>query len=173
MNAESAVAATTLDFTSEGRLERVQALTKRIHSRISSSEATSASIDMGLAITRSIKEAHVDFAKLICEKREDPNLSQLDASKRLEKDLDQALSYVVSSWNAQKRWLDSYRARQKVTLRLFSLYRTQLDIFMTLKIAKDIKRDSISMNSIAWLTMVFLPGTFVSVSPTASGTFNM
>ena len=43
--------------------------------------------------------------------------------------------------------------------------KTNLDIAdLTAKIALDTKRDSSSMITIAAVTMVFLPGTFISVS---------
>lgn len=44
--------------------------------------------------------------------------------------------------------------------------RTNLEIAnLTSKLAADARRDSSSMITIAAVTMVFLPGTFVSVSP--------
>jgi len=41
---------------------------------------------------------------------------------------------------------------------------TQQDAANNIQIAADMKRDSTSMNAIAALTMVFLPGTFTAVS---------
>lgn len=40
---------------------------------------------------------------------------------------------------------------------------TQQDAANTIEIAADTKRDSTSMNAIAALTMIFLPGTFTAV----------
>ena len=42
-------------------------------------------------------------------------------------------------------------------------FNTQEDALNSIELAADMKRDSTSMTSIALLTMVFLPGTFVAV----------
>lgn len=39
---------------------------------------------------------------------------------------------------------------------------TSYDTLTGLRIARDTRRDSVSMKTIAWLTMVFLPATFVA-----------
>lgn len=63
-------------------------------------------------------------------------------------------------------WLHSYRDRKDIAMSLVFNLVTQQDAANNISIAKAMKRDSSSMNGIALLTMVFLPGTFTSVSRT-------
>ena len=64
----------------------------------------------------------------------------------------------------QKMWLHNYRDRKDIAMSLVFNLVTQQDAANNIGIAKEMKRDSSSMNGIAMLTMVFLPGTFTSVS---------
>lgn len=68
------------------------------------------------------------------------------------------------------RWVDNYRERTMLMINLFFSIasqadsRTNLEVAdLTAKIAVDAQRDSSSMITIAAVTMVFLPGTFISV----------
>ena len=70
-----------------------------------------------------------------------------------------------------RRSVEMYNERTRLMMNLlFSISaqvdnKTNLDIAdLTAKIALDTKRDSSSMITIAAVTMVFLPGTFISVS---------
>lgn len=74
------------------------------------------------------------------------------------------LQYLCSSMDKQKMWLHNYRDRKDIAMNLVFNLVTQQDAANNILIAKDMKRDSSSMNGIALLTMVFLPGTFTSVS---------
>lgn len=67
-------------------------------------------------------------------------------------------------------WVENYRERTKLIMNLFFSIgsqadsRTNLEIAdLTSKIAVDAQRDSSSMITLAAVTMVFLPGTFISV----------
>lgn len=64
----------------------------------------------------------------------------------------------------QKMWLQNYRDRKDIAMSLVFNLVTQQDAANNIGIAKEMKRDSSSMNGIALLTMVFLPGTLTSVS---------
>ncbi|MCJ1272789.1 hypothetical protein MMC21_000578 [Puttea exsequens] len=76
--------------------------------------------------------------------------------------LGDTLQYLHSSMDKQKMWLHNYRDRKDIAMSLVFNLVTQQDAANNISIAKDMKRDSSSMNGIALLTMVFLPGTFTS-----------
>ena len=73
------------------------------------------------------------------------------------------LEYLSSSMGKQKMWLYNYRDRKDIAMNLVFNLVTQQDAANNIEIAKDMRRDSSSMNGIALLTMLFLPGTFTSV----------
>lgn len=64
----------------------------------------------------------------------------------------------------QKMWFHNYRDRKDIAMSLVFNLVTQQDAANNISIAKEMKSDSSSMNGIALMTMVFLPGTFTSVS---------
>lgn len=74
------------------------------------------------------------------------------------------LQYLYSSMDKQKMWLHNYRDRKDIAMNLVFNLVTQQDAANNIEVAKDMRRESSSMNGIAILTMVFLPGTFTSVS---------
>ena len=61
-------------------------------------------------------------------------------------------------------WLRNYGDRKDIAMNLVFNLVTQQDAANNIEIAKEMKKDSSSMNGIALLTMMFLPGTFTSVS---------
>ncbi|KAL8827782.1 MAG: hypothetical protein Q9170_006877 [Blastenia crenularia] len=83
----------------------------------------------------------------------------------------ETLVYLRSRNRMWTRWVQNYRERTHLIMNLFFSIgsqadsRTNLEIAdLTSKIAVDAQRDSSSMITIAAVTMVFLPGTFISVS---------
>lgn len=82
----------------------------------------------------------------------------------VQKQLVDTLEYLHSSMDKQKMWLHNYRDRKDIAMSLVFNLVTQQDAANNFSITKAMKRDSSSMNGIALLTMVFLPGTFTSVS---------
>ncbi|MCJ1230832.1 hypothetical protein MMC12_007506, partial [Toensbergia leucococca] len=72
------------------------------------------------------------------------------------------LQYLHSSMDKQNMWLHNYRDRKDIAMSLVFNLVTQQDAANNIEIAKDMRKDSSSMNGIALLTMVFLPGTFTS-----------
>ncbi len=66
----------------------------------------------------------------------------------------------------QNMWFMNYKSRKDSIMTLVYSLVTQQDAANNFQIAAAMKRDSTSMNSIAALTMVFLPGTFTAVSNT-------
>lgn len=76
----------------------------------------------------------------------------------------EALDYIVESMEKQKMWFLNYKSRKDNTANLVFNLVTQQDANNNMSIARDMKKDSSSMNGIAALTMFFLPGTFTAVS---------
>jgi hypothetical protein len=74
-----------------------------------------------------------------------------------------SINYVIESVQKQKIWFLNYKARKDSTMALVYNLVTQQDAASNIQIAASMKRDSTSMNAIAALTMVFLPGTFTAV----------
>lgn len=75
-----------------------------------------------------------------------------------------AIRYVIECMKKQKMWFLNYKSRKDSIMILVHNLVTQQDAANNFQIATDMKRDSTSMNSIAALTMAFLPGTFTAVS---------
>lgn len=78
--------------------------------------------------------------------------------------ISETLSYIIESMAKQRLSFESYKTRKDITMDLVSNLLAQEDVETSLKLAKDAKRDSSSMNVIALMTMIFLPGTFIAVS---------
>ena len=74
------------------------------------------------------------------------------------------LEYLCCSMDKQKMWLRNYADRKDIAMNLVFNLVTQQDAANNIEIAKEMKKDSSSMNGIALLTMIILPGTFTSVS---------
>jgi hypothetical protein len=75
-----------------------------------------------------------------------------------------SITYVIESMQKQKIWFLNYKNRKDSTMALVYNLVTQQDAASNIQLAVSMKRDSTSMNAIAALTMVFLPGTFIAVS---------
>ncbi|KAF2256916.1 hypothetical protein BU26DRAFT_527151 [Trematosphaeria pertusa] len=72
------------------------------------------------------------------------------------------LEFLIESMEKQQMWFSNYKSRKDSTMRLVFNLVTQQDALNNIELAADMKRDSTSMNAIAGLTMVFLPGTFTA-----------
>jgi hypothetical protein len=90
----------------------------------------------------------------------------------IENSLEDSLEYLVQSLLKEKMWMSNYRDQSNVTLTLLSIVVGQQDAKDNLDIASSSQKlaaaaakDSRSMNSIAALTMLFLPGIFFAVRP--------
>lgn len=74
------------------------------------------------------------------------------------------LAYATVSIARQLMWLDSYAARFKAARELVFNAVAQTDAMDGMKIAEEMRKDSMTMRSITILTMLFLPATFTTVS---------
>lgn len=71
--------------------------------------------------------------------------------------------HIMASMEKQKMWLLNYKQRKDTSMTLIFNLVTQQDAIQNMEIAAEMRKDSSSMNGIALLTMIFLPGTFTSV----------
>ena len=83
----------------------------------------------------------------------------------------ESLEYLLGRNHRWRRWVSSYSTRVKIRIDLAFNVASQNDNSTNLKIAnasaeiaRETRKDSSSMITLAALTMLFLPGTFVSVS---------
>lgn len=90
----------------------------------------------------------------------------------------ETLAYFKSRNRICRRWAENYIERTRLIMDLFFSIgsqvdsRTNLEIAnLTSTIARDAQRDSSSLITIAAVTMVFLPGTFISVGLSTSTPF--
>jgi hypothetical protein len=74
------------------------------------------------------------------------------------------IRHLIESMEKQHMWFLNYKGRKENTMNLVFHFNTQTDALNNIELAADMKKDSTSMNAIAGLTMVFLPGTFTAVS---------
>ncbi|KAK3945696.1 hypothetical protein QBC46DRAFT_371400 [Diplogelasinospora grovesii] len=72
------------------------------------------------------------------------------------------LRYVIYSLELQHSWLSSYKARKETAMNLVFNLAVQLDSLTNMEMGRSMKKDSESMNTIATLTMLFLPATAVA-----------
>lgn len=75
------------------------------------------------------------------------------------------LHYVLESLKLECSWLQSYKSRKDTAMGLVFNVVVQLDSLTNVDIGLKMKKDSSSMNTIATLTMLFLPATAVAVRP--------
>lgn len=73
------------------------------------------------------------------------------------------IRHVITCMEKQNMWFLNYKGRKDATMNLLFHITTQQDALNNIELASDMKKDSTSMNAIAGLTMVFLPGTFTAV----------
>ena len=90
---------------------------------------------------------------------------------RLKIDTVESIAYLASKLRIWRRWVANYNKRTQIRIDLFYNLANQNDnrnnieiARLTKDIAQESRKDSSSMITIAVLTMLFLPGTFVSVS---------
>ncbi|KAI9683041.1 MAG: hypothetical protein M1822_006234 [Bathelium mastoideum] len=95
----------------------------------------------------------------------------LSTPERAQQQATDSISYVISSMEKQRMLFTNYKNRKDSTMSLVYNLVTQRDAANNIEMTADMKRDSTSMNAIAALTMVFLPGTFTA-SVMSAGIFS-
>jgi hypothetical protein len=110
-----------------------------------------AGFQMALGIANKLKNAHEEYVNFVEGEKE--AIGRTTGGQRLI----YSIQWLESSLESQLRWLHSYKARKDTSMTLVYNLVTQQDSSILIQ-------DSSSMKGIAMLTMVFLPGTFTSVS---------
>ncbi|KAF2640319.1 hypothetical protein P280DRAFT_360775, partial [Massarina eburnea CBS 473.64] len=130
----------------------LERLTLQLHVVSQDIDSMAAGADMAGMILRRIADAHQRYATSV----------QKDEKKdALTKTID-AINYLSTSMESQMRWLNSYKSRRDIAMNLVFNLVTQQDAATSTTIAREAKADGTSMKIIAALTMVFLPGTYLS-----------
>ncbi|QKX60438.1 uncharacterized protein TRUGW13939_07583 [Talaromyces rugulosus] len=130
--------------------KELRELTRQLQIISQNADSHIANADVAMMSARCIQASH---AKM--------HLALKSLPCRTEKAAD-AIDYVIQSLEKQKLWFLNYKNRKDGMMSLVFNLVTQQDAANTIEIAADTKRDSTSMNAIAALTMIFLPGTFTA-----------
>ncbi|KAJ5507662.1 hypothetical protein N7527_009805 [Penicillium freii] len=124
-------------------------LTKQLQIMSSSADSHIANADVAIITATAIRNAHSRLIQSL------PQSSPFTNQRA-----DDSISYVISSMEKQRIWFLNYKQRKDSTMSLVYNLVTQQDAGNNIQIAHSMKQDSTSMNAIAALTMIFLPGTF-------------
>ncbi|KAJ5714684.1 uncharacterized protein N7483_011865 [Penicillium malachiteum] len=124
-------------------------LTKKLQIISQNADSHIANADVAIITATGIRDAHLRLKG-----------SLTDSSPFILQRVEDSISYVISSMEKQKMWFLNYKQRKDSTMSLVYNLVTQQDAANNIQISHSMKQDSTSMNAIAALTMVFLPGTF-------------
>ncbi|OCL06378.1 hypothetical protein AOQ84DRAFT_390225 [Glonium stellatum] len=130
----------------------LEKLTIELHSISQDTDSLLASADMAEMIAESMLVSHQRCKSVL----------QLADLKDEVIKISDSLTYLKTSIQSQKRWLMSYKNRKDIAMNLVYNLVTQQDSATNTTIARETKADSSSMKTIAILTMLFLPGTFIA-----------
>jgi hypothetical protein len=132
--------------------EKLGDLTKQLQIISQNADSHLANADVAIIAADAIRTAHTRLRVAIS--------SPASAHQQVH----DAIEYVIKSMEKQKIWFLNYKGRKDSTMSLVYNLVTQQDAANNIQLSISMKKDSTSMNAIAALTMVFLPGTFVAVS---------
>jgi len=153
-------------------------LTIELHNVSQNTDAKLSDVEMSEGIVISMLRSHDRFSHALKIAKTTGKLKFISASAELK----DSLTYLRRSIQSQKNWLLSYKNRKDTAMNLVSSERraamkkcswltqlkqvynlvTQQDSETNTVIAREMKYDSSSMRTIAILTMIFLPGSYVS-----------
>ena len=116
---------------------------------------------------------HEEALSFILEvQRKHVGLQSINANVNYAEPNYQAMEFIQSRNQNWKRWVGNYNTRTQIQINLHFNLASQADNKINIEIANTSKRiaeatlrDSSSMITIATMTMLFLPGTFISVGP--------
>jgi hypothetical protein len=124
-------------------------LTKQLQIISKNADSHIANADVAIITATAIRDVH--YRLITSLPRSNPFILQR---------VEDSISYVIASMEKQKIWFLNYKQRKDSTMSLVYNLVTQQDAANNIQISHSMKQDSTSMNAIAALTMVFLPGTF-------------
>ncbi|KAJ5834953.1 hypothetical protein N7447_000979 [Penicillium robsamsonii] len=124
-------------------------LVKQLQIMASNADSHIANADIGIITAKAIQKVH---------SRLTPSLSR--SNPFINHRADDSITYIISSLEKQKLWFLNYKQRKDSALSMAHNLVTRQDATNNMQISHSMKQDSTSMNAIAALTMIFLPGTF-------------
>ncbi|KAJ5384595.1 hypothetical protein N7517_002506 [Penicillium concentricum] len=124
-------------------------LSKQLQIMASNADSHIANADVTIIMAKAIQNAHSRLSPLL--RQSNPFMNQR---------ADESISYTISSSEKIKMWFLNYKQRKDSAMLLAHNLAMRQDAINNMQIAHSMKRDSASMNAIAALTMMFLPGTF-------------
>ncbi|KAK4183621.1 hypothetical protein QBC35DRAFT_477992 [Podospora australis] len=134
----------------------LEQITKELHSVSQTADTGLANAHMSIKIAERMLEAHSMFMMGRERLHKGPAAAFI-------RDTHQALEYARNSFYCQKDWLSSYKARKDTAMNFVFNVVTQHDSATNVDISYRMAKDSSSMNAVTILTLIFLPGTFLSV----------
>lgn len=124
-------------------------LTKQLQIISKNADSHIANADVAIITATAIRDVH--YRLLTSLPQSNPFILQR---------VEDSISYIISSMEKQRMWFLNYKQRKDSTMSLVYNLVTQQDAANNIQISHSMKQDSTSMNAIAALTMIFLPGTF-------------
>jgi hypothetical protein len=131
--------------------EKLGDLTKQLQIISQNADSHIANADVAIITAEAIQTAHTRLRVAV------------SSPASVHQQVYDAIDYVIKSMEKEKIWFLNYKGRKDSTMNLVYNLVTQQDA-ANIQLSISMKKDSTSMNEIAALTMVFLPGTFVAVS---------
>jgi hypothetical protein len=162
----------TLPNETKANRERTGERTTILQALAKNANKILADIEIGINNARSLQSIQKQLHQARTHDSETRNLHSTPLSSiSLENSLEDPLEYLLQSLLKEKMWMSNYRDQSNVTLTLLNILvgqhdaKNNIDIALSnQKLAAAAAKDNRSMNSIAALTMVFLPATFFAVS---------
>ncbi|KAK4464440.1 hypothetical protein QBC42DRAFT_295082 [Cladorrhinum samala] len=138
-------------------------ITRELHSVSQTADTGIANAHMSIKIAERMLEAHSAFMMMTTGGADLDDGSQKEGPAQIFiRDTHNALEYVRNSFYCQKDWLSSYKARKDTAMNFVFNVVTQHDSATNVEISYRMAQDSSSMNAVTILTLIFLPGTFLS-----------
>ncbi|KAK1832056.1 hypothetical protein QBC39DRAFT_350048 [Podospora conica] len=132
----------------------LESITKQLHFVSQAADTGIASAHMAIKVAETMLDAH---SRLVMASEE-----QAGPAGVFIRDTDTTLKYIRDSFHCQKDWLTTYKARKDTAMNFVFNIVTQQDSATNVDISYKMSNDSSSMNAITILTLIFLPGTFLS-----------
>ncbi|KAF2835313.1 hypothetical protein M501DRAFT_962762 [Patellaria atrata CBS 101060] len=129
---------------------KLRDLTKELQIISQNADSHIGNADVAIITARGIRSAHARIHVAI------------SSSASTYQRVTDSIEYIIKSMEKQKIWFLNYKNRKDSTMSLVYNLVTQEDAANNIRLSHEMKRDSTSMNAIAGLTMVFLPGTFTA-----------
>ncbi|KAI1269274.1 hypothetical protein F5Y18DRAFT_180419 [Xylariaceae sp. FL1019] len=125
-------------------------ITKELHRVSQTCDAGIANANMSISLTREMLSAYSTFIPADCD------------APHTWRHVEDSIDWILKTWQCQKNWLESYKARKDTAMgSVFNLV-VQQDSAINIGMAHQAAYHTSSMNIITTITLIFLPGTFVA-----------